>query len=228
MQARARLSRDRCLHVSDEKREPLLLPSGRMHPSPSSRGAASASDHHPRRPGLGSSVDSGSSPASHRFSSQIAQRSDYSKLRFSELGSNLFQDIRLVAEDLGLQTGYVESILAVKKPAFSSRWSKYKRWCLEVLHHPFGASFRSQINYETVLAQVMEYLSYFKTSCTSFSSFSDTKTMLAWVYKSVFAYQFGTDVRIMQWMKGWQHEKPKSVKFDTDTHGWDVGLIVDY
>ena len=116
----------------------------------------------------------------------------------------------------------------MKKPAFSSRWSKYKRWCLEVLHHPFGASFRSQINYETVLAQVMEYLSYFKASCTSFSSFSDTKTMLAWVYKSVFAYQFGTDVRIMQWMKGWQHEKPKSVKFDTDTDGWDVGLIVDY
>ena len=32
----------------------------------------------------------------------------------------------------------------------------------------------------------------------------------------------------MQWMKGWQHEKPKSVKFDTDTDGWDVGLIVDY
>ena len=116
----------------------------------------------------------------------------------------------------------------MKKPAFSSRWSKYKKWCLEALHHPFGASFRSQINYETVLAQVMEYLSYFKASCTSNSSFSDTKTMLAWVYKSVFAYQFGTDVRIMQWMKGWQHEKPKSVKFDTDMDGWDVGLIVDY
>ena len=144
------------------------------------------------------------------------------------MGSNLFQDIRLVAEDIGLQTGYVESILAVKKPAFSSRWSKYKKWCLEALHHPFDASFRSQINYESVLAQVMEYLSYFKASCTSNSSFSDTKTMLAWVYKSVFAYQFGTDVRIMQWMKGWQHEKPKSVKFDTDTDGWGVGLIVDY
>ena len=116
----------------------------------------------------------------------------------------------------------------MKKPAFSSRWSKYKRWCLEALHHPFGASFRSQINYESVLAQVMEYLSYFKASCTSNSSFSDMKAMLAWVYKSVFAYKFGTDVRIMQWMKGWQHEKPKSVKFDTDTDGWDVGLIVDY
>ena len=52
--------------------------------------------------------------------------------------------------------------------------------------------------------------------------------MLAWVFKSVFGYELGTDVRIMQWMKGWQHEKPKSVKFDTDTDGWDVGLIVDY
>ena len=29
-------------------------------------------------------------------------------------------------------------------------------------------------------------------------------------------------------MKGWQREKPKSVKFDTDTDGWDVGAIVDY
>ena len=32
----------------------------------------------------------------------------------------------------------------------------------------------------------------------------------------------------MQWMKGRQHEKPKSVKFDTDTDCWNVGLIVDY
>ena len=74
----------------------------------------------------------------------------------------------------------------------------------------------------------MEYLSYLKPSCTSHGHFADTKTMLAWVFKSVFGYAFGTDVRIMQWMKGWQHEKPKSVKFDTDIDGWDVGLIVDY
>ena len=52
--------------------------------------------------------------------------------------------------------------------------------------------------------------------------------MLAWVFRSLFGYAFGTDVRIMQWMKGWQREKPKSVKFDTDTDGWDVGSIVDY
>ena len=173
-------------------------------------------------------MDSGSSPASHRPAGQIAQQSDYSKLRLPELGSNLFQDIRLVVEDLSLQTGYVESILAVKKPSFSSRWSKYKKWCLEVLHHPFGFSFRSQIGYESVLAQVMEYLSYFKPSCTSHANFAVTKSMLAWVFKCVFAYQFGTDIRIMQWMKGWQHEKPKSVKSDTDTDGRDVGLIVDY
>ena len=32
----------------------------------------------------------------------------------------------------------------------------------------------------------------------------------------------------MQWMKGWQHEKPKSVKSDTDIDGWNVGLTVDY
>ena len=74
----------------------------------------------------------------------------------------------------------------------------------------------------------MDYLSFLKPNCTSFSSFADTKSMLAWVFRSVFGYAFGTDVRIMQWMKGWQREKPKSVKFDTDTDGWDVGLIVDY
>ena len=51
VEARSRLGRDRCLHVPDEKREPLLFSSGRMHPSPSSRGAASTSDHYPRRPG---------------------------------------------------------------------------------------------------------------------------------------------------------------------------------
>ena len=107
----------------------------------------------------------------------------------------------------------------MKKPAYSSRWSKYKAWCLETLHHPFGSSSRSQVNYETVLAQIMEYLSYIKPSCTSFSSFADTKSMLAWVFKSIFGFAFGTDVQIMQWMKGWQREKPKSVKFDTDTDG---------
>ena len=122
----------------------------------------------------------------------------------------------------------MESILAVKKPSFSSRWSKCKKWCLEFPHHPFGSSFRSHINCESVLAQVMEYLSYLKPSCTSHGSFADTKTMLAWVFKSVFGYPLGTDARIMQWMKGWQHEKPKSVKFDTDIDGWDVGLIIDY
>ena len=85
-----------------------------------------------------------------------------------------------------------------KKPAYSSRWSKYKAWCLETLHHPFGSGSFSQLNYEKALAQIMEYLSYIKPSCTSFSSFSDTKSMLAWVFKSVFGYAFGTDVRIMQ------------------------------
>ena len=29
-------------------------------------------------------------------------------------------------------------------------------------------------------------------------------------------------------MKSWAREKPKSVKFDSDTDGWDVGLIIDY
>ena len=115
-----------------------------------------------------------------------------------------------------------------KKPAYSSRWSKYKAWCLETLRHPFGSTSFSQLTYEKALAQVMEYLSYFKPICTSHQSFSDTKSMLAWVFRSLFGYAFGTDVRIMQWMKGWKHEKPKSVKFDTDTDGWDVGLIVDY
>ena len=173
-------------------------------------------------------MDSRYSPASHRPAVPVAEQPEADKLRLPKLEANLFQDIRLVAEDLSIQTGYVESILAVKKPAFSSRWSKYKRWCLEVLHHPFGASFRSQINYETVLAQVMEYLSYFKASCTSFSSFSDTKTMLAWVFRSLFGYNLGMNDRIRQWMKGWQYEKPKSVRFDTDTDGWDVRLIVEY
>ena len=64
----------------------------------------------------------------------------------------MFQDIRLVAEDIGLQKGYVDSLLAVKKPAYSSRWSKYKAWCLETLHHPFASSFLSQLNYEKALA----------------------------------------------------------------------------
>ena len=91
----------------------------------------------------------------------------------------MFQDIRLVAEDIGLQKGYVDSLLAFEKRSYSSRWSKYKAWCLETLHHPFGSSSFSQLNYEKALAQVMEYLSYLKPSCTSFSSFSDTKSMLA-------------------------------------------------
>ena len=142
--------------------------------------------------------------------------------------SNLFQDIRLIAEDIGLQKGYVESLLAAKKPAYSSRWSKYKAWCYETLHHPFCFASPSQVSYEKALAQVMDYLSFLKPSCTSFSSFADTKSMLAWVFKSIFGYAFGTDVQIMQWMKGWQREKPKSVKFDTDIDGWDIGLIVEY
>ena len=122
----------------------------------------------------------------------------------------------------------MDSLLAVKKPAYSSRWSKYKVWCYETLHHPFCSTCPSQVTYEKALAQVMDYLSFLKPSCTSFSSFADTKSMLAWVFRSLFGFSFGTDVRIMQWMKGWQREKPKSVKFDTDTDGWDVGLIVDY
>ena len=140
----------------------------------------------------------------------------------------MFQDIRIVAEDIGLQKGYVDSLLAAKKPAYSSRWSKYKVWCYETLHHPFCSTCPSQVTYEKALAQVMDYLSFLKSSCTSFSSFADTKSMLAWVFRSLFGFSFGTDVRIMQWMKGWQRKKPKSVKFDTDTDGWDVGLIVDY
>ena len=142
--------------------------------------------------------------------------------------TNLFQDIRLVAEDICLQTGHLESLLATKKKAFSSRWSKYKKWCLEFLHHPFGSHHRSLVNYESVLSQVMDYLSYLKPSCTSHGSFADTKTMLAWVFRSLFGFSLGTDARIMQWIEGWAREKPKSVKFDTDTDGWDVGLIVDY
>ena len=111
----------------------------------------------------------------------------------------------------------MDSILAAQKPAYSSRWAKYKRWCFENLRHPFISVLRSQVTYETTLAQVMDYLSFLKPSCKSFSSFSDTKSMLAWVFRSLLGFAFGTDVRIMQWMKGWQHEKPKSVKFDTDT-----------
>ena len=141
---------------------------------------------------------------------------------------NLFQDIRFIAEDIGLQEGYLESLLATKKTSFSSRWSKYKKWCYEFVLHPFCSSFRSLIDYELVLSQVMDYLSYIKPKCTSHGSFADTKTMLAWVFRSLFGYSLGMDDRIRQWMKGWQHEKPKSVKFDTDTDGWDVGLIVDY
>ena len=173
-------------------------------------------------------MDSRSSTASHRSAVQVALQPEPDRLRLPKLESNLFQDIRLVAEDIGLQTGYVDSLLAKKKPAYSSRWSKYKEWCLEHLFHPFGSGSLSQVNYESMLNQVMAYLGYFKPSCRSFTSFTDTKSMLAWVFKSMFGYAFGTDVRIMQWMKGWQHEKPKSVKFDTDTDGWDVGLIVDY
>ena len=92
----------------------------------------------------------------------------------------------------------------MKKPAFSSRWSKYKKWCLEFLHHPFGSYHRSLINYESVLAQVMDYLSCLKPKCTSHASFADTKTMRAWVFRSLFGYHLGTDARIMQWMRGWQ------------------------
>ena len=44
----------------------------------------------------------------------------------------------------------------MKKPAFSSRWSRYKKWCLEFLHHPIGSYQSSLVNYESVLAQVME------------------------------------------------------------------------
>ena len=90
-------------------------------------------------------MDSRSSPASHRPAVPIAKQSEADELRLSKLETNLFQDIRLVAEELSLQTGCVESILAVKKP--SSRWSKYKKWCLEFLHHPFGSYHRSLINY---------------------------------------------------------------------------------
>ena len=123
--------------------------------------------------------DSRPSTASHRSAVQVAQQPGSKGFRLPKLESKLFQDIRLVAEDMGLQKGYVDSLLAFKKPAYSSRWSKYKAWCLETLHHPFGSSSFSQLNYEKALAQVMEYLSYLKPSCTSFSSFSDTKSMLA-------------------------------------------------
>ena len=92
----------------------------------------------------------------------------------------------------------MDSLLATKKPAYSSRWYKYKAWCLQTLHHPFVSASSSQLTYEKALEQIMEYLSYLKPSCKSFSSFSDTKSMLAWVFRSIFGYAFGTDVRIMQ------------------------------
>ena len=120
-----------------------------------------------------------SSQASHRPAVPIAEQSESGKLRLPKLETNLFQHIRLVAEDICLQTGYLESLLATKKPAFSSRWSKYKKWCLEFLHHPFGSYHRSLINYKSVLSQAMDCLSYIKLSCTSNASFADTKTMLA-------------------------------------------------
>ena len=94
--------------------------------------------------------------------------------------------------------------------------------------HPFIDGTRSLINYERVLSQIMEYLSYIKPKCTSHGSFSDAKSMLAWVFRSLFGFSFGLDPRIMQWMKSWSRENPKSVKFATDTAGWDVGLIIDY
>ena len=93
----------------------------------------------------------------------------------------------------------------MKKPAFSSIWSKYKKWCLEFLHHPFSSYYRPLINYESVLSQVMDYLRYIKPKCTSHASFADTKTMLAWVSRSLFGYSLGMDDRIRQWMKGWQY-----------------------
>ena len=112
--------------------------------------------------------------------------------------TNLFQDIRLVAEDIGLQEGYLESLLATKKTSFSSRWSTYKKWCYEFVLHPFCSSFRLLIDYELVLSQVMDYLSYIKPKCTSHGSFADTKTMLAWVFRSLFGFSLGTDDRIRQ------------------------------
>ena len=101
-------------------------------------------------------MDARPSLSSHRPAVPIAEQSESGKLRLPKLETNLFQDIRLVAEDICLQTGYVESILATDKKAFSSRWSKYKKWCLEFLHHPFGSYQSSLVNYESVLSQVME------------------------------------------------------------------------
>ena len=141
MEARSRIYRDRCLHVPDEEREPVLLSPGRMHSSPPPRGAASTGDHHPRRSRLGSSVDSGPAPPSHRPADQVALQSGSKGFRLPELESNLFQDIWLIAEDIGLQKGYVKSLLAAKKPAYSSRWSKYKAWCYQTLHHPFVSTY---------------------------------------------------------------------------------------
>ena len=54
------------------------------------------------------SVDSGSCPASHRSAVQVAQQPGSDGLRLPELESKLFQDIRLVAEDVALQKGYVD------------------------------------------------------------------------------------------------------------------------
>ena len=63
-----------------------------------------------------------------------------------------------------------------------------------------------QLNYEKALAQIMEYLSYIKPGCTSFSSFSDTKSTLAWVFKSVVGYAFdrGKAIRILAFHR--EHE----------------------
>ena len=60
-------------------------------------------------------MDSGPAPASHRSAVQVAQQPGSDGLRLQELESKLFQDIRLVAEDIGLQKGYADSLLAFKK-----------------------------------------------------------------------------------------------------------------
>ena len=146
-------------------------------------------------------MDARSLPSSHCPAVRIAKQSAAVKLRLPKLETNLFQNIRLVAEDIGLQEGYLESLLATKKASFSSRWSTYKKWCYEFVLHPFCSSFRSLIDYELVLSQVMDYLSYIKPKCSSHASFADTKTMLARVFR--FGLSLGTDAKIMPWMKGW-------------------------
>ena len=170
----------RCFPVPAQGREPLLLPSSHMHTSAAQGSTSPAGDGDPHRPRLAGCLEAGPRPAPPRSPPPASDRLHQEhRLDPPPLESDLFSDLRVVLEAIGRPEGFIDSILRCQKPkTYSTQWSHYKSWCLDMCLHPWVSSDPRQVSLQSAHDQLINFLSHIKPNMQLFSDFCNHKSAI--------------------------------------------------